>query len=113
MEGVSHISAESWLIPLKDISTHQYIFLTLLDQLVKKYGEPAKFVNSDFLVAGKISDVYCEWGDKNRPSLINNLTYLELNFCRKNSFYGFFVLRFFYDNYKQALKIINLDDDAI
>ena len=53
-------------------------------------------------------------GGGDKPSLINNLTSFELKFCRKDSFHGFYLLSFFYDNYDQALEeIINLDDDAI
>ena len=114
LQGVSHISAESWLIPLDDIGALRKLFFILRDQLGKKYGQPAIFQDYDFLDARKFSDLYFRWGGKNRPSLINNLKSVELNFFKKNLFHGFFVLRFFYDNYDQALKEIrNLDDDAI
>ena len=113
LQGVSHISAESWLIPLKnDFRLKYYIYSTLINQLFKKYGEPTKWEDADNVF--NFDDVCCQWERGKRSSLINNLLHLDLNFCRKNSFHGFFVLRFFYDNYEQALKeIINLDDDAI
>ena len=112
-QGVSYIFAESCLIPLNNILHHEKIFFKLLAQLIKKYGKPAK--SEHFTVKeGKESDLYYQWGGDNRPSLINNLTSLQLKFCRKDSFHGFYLLSFFYDNYDQALEeIINLDEDAI
>ena len=102
------------MIPLNNISHHEKIFFKLLSQLIKKYGRPAKSEIYRSLEEGKVGDLYYQWGGENRPSLINNLTSIKLNFCRKDSFHGFFVLSFFYDNYDQALEeIINLDDDAI
>ena len=112
LQGVSYIFAESWLIPLNDLSRHRKIYYKLMNQLLKKYGEPAKsdFVYEFFYGNG---DLYHQWGG-DKPSLINNLTSLQLKVCRKDSFHGFFVLSFFYDNYDQALEeIINLDEDAI
>ena len=111
LQGVSCISAESWLIPLNNYLHHEKIFFKLIKQLIEKYGEPAKSELDPEFFNGN-GDLYYYWGgDK---FLINNLTSLELKFRRKDSYHGFYLLSFFYDNYDQALEeITNLDDDAI
>ena len=112
LQGVSYISAESWLIPYKNFLQHNKIFFKLTKQLIEKYGRPAKSeLDSEFFKGN--SDLYYYWGG-DKFLKINNLRSLEFKFCRKDSYHGFYLLSFFYDNYDQALEeITNLDDDAI
>ena len=42
LQGVSYIFAESWLIPLNNYLHLRKIHFKLMNQLIKKYGEPAK-----------------------------------------------------------------------
>ena len=84
--------------------------LGMITALVEKY----KTLGGTCLNVGCIPSKSLLDSSHHYEELINNLTSLQLKFCRKDSFHGFYLLSFFYDNYDQALEeIINLDDDAI